>query len=278
MSSNRSLLYELVAAWNVADRLGVERGDSLLSPVPLIPNEQVILYLHGGAYIKGSPSSHRKLVGRVSGNTGLRAFALDYRLAPGNPFPAQLHDAYIAFHYLVMQGFKKEDIVLMGDSAGGHLCLTLFVLLRHTGLHPVRGMVLLSPLPGIHLRGQSLQTNAAYDYLCPLLLDIPTSSQRLLYKPGHMLTDEYLHEVGDPLLTPANGSLAQLPPTLIQSGSKEVLVDDIRELCDKARSENQEARVVYEEYEDMVHVFQRFEFREESKRAYEAIGDFVRSL
>ncbi len=81
--------------------------------------ETVILYLHGGSYILGSPRTHRGLAGSIALASRSPGLVVDYRLAPENPFPAALDDALSAYTWLLDQGFAPQHIVIGGDSAGG---------------------------------------------------------------------------------------------------------------------------------------------------------------
>ena len=85
----------------------------------------VILYLHGGAYILGSPGTHRELTLRLAKGCGGRVFSLNYRLSPQAQFPAALIDAVMAYKYLIdppegalHKPVDPAKIVIAGDSAG----------------------------------------------------------------------------------------------------------------------------------------------------------------
>src|SRR5215475_15298475 len=66
--------------------------------------DAVILYLHGGGYVIGSPASHRHLVAALCQAADAAALIVDYRLAPENPFPAAVNDAVTAYKWLLEQG------------------------------------------------------------------------------------------------------------------------------------------------------------------------------
>mgnify|MGYP006292357595 CR=1 FL=1 len=83
--------------------------------------DQVILYLHGGAYVSRTPIFHRQYARRIATMVKTRALYVEYRLAPEHPFPAALEDAVAAYNWLLEIGFQPENIVIMGDSAGGGL-------------------------------------------------------------------------------------------------------------------------------------------------------------
>ncbi|TPX58721.1 hypothetical protein PhCBS80983_g02956 [Powellomyces hirtus] len=154
---------------------------------------QVIYYLHGGAYIAGSPQIYRNLTGRVSKGTNTKLFALRYRLAPEAPFPAALHDAFAGYLYLINPhhpSFRHldpthapvdpKDIVFMGDSAGGGLALSLLNYLNlylrsPTGEHLVPlpgGAVLLSPWVDLTFTSHSWHSNGKFDWLPAVARDI----------------------------------------------------------------------------------------------------------
>ncbi|EPQ57629.1 hypothetical protein GLOTRDRAFT_137898, partial [Gloeophyllum trabeum ATCC 11539] len=112
-------------------------GSDIPAGTPAASGEKVIYHLHGGGYVAHSanPSDPTANIGR-----GLmkhcaavrRVFSIEYRLSSVtegrycNPFPAALIDALTGYHYLVNTlGFRAEDVILEGDSAGGHLALAL---------------------------------------------------------------------------------------------------------------------------------------------------------
>jgi acetyl esterase/lipase len=85
----------------------------------------VILFLHGGGYVAGSPAMEREATFKLAQQCQGKVFALDYRLAPQEPFPAALIDAVVAYKYLVdpppdalHQAINPNKILIAGDSAG----------------------------------------------------------------------------------------------------------------------------------------------------------------
>src|SRR5690606_13208155 len=109
------------------------------------PTKFAILHLHGGAFIVGSPASHRALAGELAARTGAKVYVPDYRLAPEHPCPAALDDCLAAWEGLLDAGFAANRIVLSGDSAGGALALALVQQLRATGKALPAALILLSP-------------------------------------------------------------------------------------------------------------------------------------
>jgi acetyl esterase/lipase len=154
-----------------------------------VSNKTTILYFHGGAYFLMDPCSHRQSVAHLARLTGGRGYSVRYRLAPQNPFPAQLLDALIAYLSLLSppdgsfhEPVPAASIVFAGDSAGGNLAVALLQLLltlRRMGLRTIKfhGVDVAIELPaGVALNScwadlsrsmPSIHKNAQFDYLDP---------------------------------------------------------------------------------------------------------------
>lgn len=78
----------------------------------------VILWLHGGAYIMGSPRTHSAMIAALAQRCRTGAYLPAYRLAPEHPFPAAIDDCIAAWNGLLAEGIAPDQIVLGGDSAG----------------------------------------------------------------------------------------------------------------------------------------------------------------
>ena len=105
-------------------------------------DDWVILYLHGGGYVAGSPLTHIGLAGRIARLTGLQVVLPEYRLAPEHPAPAAFDDATAAHAALLAKGWPADRIILGGDSAGGGLALALLAdLCTRAALLDVAGFV-----------------------------------------------------------------------------------------------------------------------------------------
>jgi acetyl esterase/lipase len=225
---------------------------------------RALLYLHGGAYVAGSPRTHGELAARISRATGMRAVSLDYRLAPEHPFPAAIEDAVAACRALREQGTAPRRMVIAGDSAGGGLALATLLALRDAGDPLPAAAVLLSPWVDLEGTGESVRALAARDPIANVKL---ITLGRTLYLNGA--------DPRHPLAAPLHADLAGLPPLLIQVGTREVLLDDSRRLATKARAAG--CDVTLEEFPEMIHVWQIFApILEEGQRAIEKIGEWVR--
>ncbi|TRO97051.1 alpha/beta hydrolase [Glycocaulis profundi] len=212
-----------------------------LTPAKMRPG--ALVYLHGGGYSRGSPQSHKPLISRLAASFELKTFAPDYRLAPENPFPAGLDDAVAA-----IRAAREETggpIVLAGDSAGGGLALAAAIRLRQLGLDLPEAMILFSPWTDLSLSGESVETKADAD---PMLKPDFLRAGAALYLGGR--------RADDPAVSPLFADLSGLPPTLIQAGGDEVLLDDSTRLAERMEAAGVNADC--EVWQGLWHDFQLF--------------------
>lgn len=92
--------------------------------------EKLILYVHGGSYVSGSCNDHRGFVSKFAWFTGVKNLIFEYQLAPENPFPAALDDCLKIYRWLLSSGFKPDNILMAGESAGGGLCLATLLAIK----------------------------------------------------------------------------------------------------------------------------------------------------
>jgi acetyl esterase/lipase len=228
------------------------------------PRDKAILYLHGGGFRLGSVTSHRDLIARIAEASGCRSLAINYRLAPEHGFPAPIEDTLAAYHWLQHQGLKPDDIVLVGDSAGGNLALAAMLSLRQRGLALPVAAALMSPWTDLTASGASYASRAEAD---------PIHQRKMVLA----LAKNYLGEdgnPGDPLASPLFADLAGLPPLMIQVGDRETVRDDSIRLAERARAAGVEVEL--QSWDGMIHVFQMFSELAEARRAIASLAQFVR--
>ncbi|KAJ2502173.1 hypothetical protein GGH96_001342 [Coemansia sp. RSA 1972] len=271
----RTINCELVVASNIFDD---EHCNAQLECRPMHTGEKLILYFHGGGYIISSSAIYRQLISRISRESCARVLGVDYRLAPEHPFPAALHDAYVAYMYVLQQGFDPSCVVVAGDSAGGHLALSLTHLVQATKTPMYGGLVLLSPVTDMARDSGSFARNREFDYLAPQPLASPLSVVRLFYAPGRRMSRDLISELSRPLVSPQRGQFTNFPRTLIQFGASEVLADDSTQLHARMAQSKHPESFVLESYDDMLHVFHVFFDRPESVQALGSIGRFVKDV
>jgi monoterpene epsilon-lactone hydrolase len=176
---------------------------------------RVLLYFHGGGYCSGSIRSHRSMVSETGRAARVRTLALAYRLAPEHPFPAALDDAVAAVEHLLGMGIAANRIAIGGDSAGGGLALATLLRLRDAGRPLPACAWLVSPWVDLEMTGASIDTKDADD---PLIHRAYLEELASAYCGSE--------SPRNPLISPVHADLGGLPPTIVQVGSAETLLDD----------------------------------------------------
>jgi epsilon-lactone hydrolase len=222
-----------------------------------------VLYLHGGGYVLFSTVLYRDLIWRIARAANARVLAINYRLAPGHPYPAAVDDALAAYRWLLKSGVKPQRLAVMGDSAGGGLTFVLLQKLRDNKLPLPACAVCLSPWTDLTMSNPSHRENVGRD---PMM-------------QGTILRDCAAYYAGtkkpsDPGISPQFGRFAKLPPLLIQAGTEEVLLDDSRVCAEKAAKAG--TKVDLQVWPGMIHDFQMWaKVLPDARKAIRGIGRFV---
>lgn len=225
-------------------------------------NERVILYLHGGGYVIGSPHSHRALAGKIARGVMANCLLIDYRKAPENPYPAALDDSYFAYNYLLEEGYRPENIVVVGDSAGGGLSLALqFELLDFHKELPLCS-VLLSPYLDLTRTGQSVEYNSKNDRF----LDVFEMRRWAEWYAGD-------HDFKDPMISPLFGDFHGFPPILVQASESEVLFNDSTRFVEKAQKQG--VNIEFQTWHGLIHWWHMFGGVPEANEAIDKIISFI---
>ncbi|OCF46099.1 lipase/esterase [Kwoniella heveanensis CBS 569] len=282
-------------------------------------DDRVILYIHGGAFFFSSLETHRYQVQRHARKAGARAFSPAYRLAPQYPFPCGLLDALASYLYLIdpppgaHRPILPSNIIMMGDSAGGGMVISLLIIIREMGLPMPAGASLISPWVDLTHSMPSIggwdggdfipSTGFHYKPSCAwppipgdgVTVTMPDGSEQhfdeqiQMYCPNNLLTH--------PLVSPVNlGSLGGLCPLLIVGGGGELLRDEITYIAHKAAAPTtyppgsntlaqypDQARIVnkykptkvhLQIYEGCCHVVPTLSWTRSSKYMYRACANF----
>lgn len=214
----------------------------------------IIFYCHGGGYMTGSSLYARTLTTKLATSTSMDVFCFDYRLAPENPYPAAIEDALRAWDYVMQLGYGARDVIVAGDSAGGNMALSLVHHLKEQERILPRGLLLMSPWTDMTCSGKSYDTRKDVDPV----LDAPYINRAIsCYAP-----DEDLE---NPFISPLFGDFENFPPTYIQVGDNEILLQDAVMLHKAMQKDKVSAKL--DIFHGMWHVFQMSPF----KTAYEAM-------
>ena len=169
--------------------------------------------LHGGALTFGGGDACRASAGLHADQHAVRCYRVDYRLPPEHPYPAALDDC-VATYRALLSDYAPESIIVGGRSAGGNLAAATLLRTKAEGLPLPTALVLLSPQVDLTESGDSLAVNAGLDVVLPQSL----MANNLLYAAGADLTV--------PFLSPLFGNLANFPPTLLLTGTRDLFLSN----------------------------------------------------
>jgi epsilon-lactone hydrolase len=232
-------------------------------------NGKVLVYTHGGAYTLLSANSSLSSSILAADATSLRVISIDYTVAPFSKWN-QTTDQVISVIQALKdhQGYSLDDIAIYGDSAGGGLAAGSVLKMRDGGMGMPAAVVLWSPWTDVTQNGDTYFTLKDAD------LSLTNNNQFLKNS-----ANAYANPIDqkNPYVSPVYGNFSKgFPPTLIQGGTKEILVSDFVRLYQGLDQAN--VPVKLDIYEGMPHVFQYILIKTpESTISLSKMNDFLRA-
>lgn len=219
-----------------------------------------ILYLHGGAYVEQPILPHWLFLDRINNQSNAVITVPLYPKAPvhtvGETFP-KITELYAS----MVARTRGEDVVIMGDSAGGGLALALAQQIALLGLPRPKAVIMISPWLDLSLRNASIDRLESKD---------PMLSRRFLQLMGKAWAGST--DLSDWRVSPINGPFENLPPLTLFVGTHEIFLADARKLVMLCTRKG--VRINYHEYPKMNHDFPLFPIKE----AREAQREIVRVI
>ena len=205
------------------------------------PENKLIFYVHGGGYVSGSCNDHRILVAKIALRARIKVLLYEYGLAPENPFPAALNDSVNVYRSVLERGYNPDNIIVMGESAGGGLGLALLLALKDKHIPLPKAAVAVQPWTDLSCSGDSYQTKNKVS-LAPL-------------NCWNVFSHYYVakNDVRNPYISPLFGNLEGLPPVYINVGDHDELYDDSIQFYSKAKQAGVDATLYVGK--GMIHCF-----------------------
>lgn len=241
-------------------------------------NGNVVLYLHGGAYISGLLSFYRNLARDLCDAAGgAEMIFLDYHLSPEYKYPTQLNEAFDLWQDLLSQGYQAGNIIIGGDSAGGNLTLALILKLRDEGYDMPRGAFLISPWADTTGSEETFYTNYGNDVMFGEKGKELTPEKRKAILESKLFGFIGDADRKDPYVSPVYGDYHGFPPMFFTTGGHEMLLSDTLTIIENAKSHD--IRVECDIQPEMFHIYAIYgNFMPESKISYGKMVDFIRGL
>lgn len=203
----------------------------------------LLVYVHGGGFVQGSARSSLLMAGLMAVRTGRHVVSVDYTLAPRADYRT-ITDQVAAVCSAVLRDRPASSVGLFGESAGGGIAAGTLLKLREQGLAHPAAAVLISPVTDLAAEGDTHATIAAHDFLSAMALK---ASAYRAYAPPEAARD--------PIASPLYGRFGpDFPPTLIQVGTREILLSDSVRLNRAIRTAG--GTCILDVYDGMPHVFE----------------------
>lgn len=236
-----------------------------IRPAGYRPSGRTLIYLHGGGYTRFSAHSRLGLPALVAAATGYEVISVDYVVAPRGNWKSVTDEVVSVWKALLAKSVRPTMVGMFGDSAGGGIVAGSVLKMRDQGLPLPGALYLMSPSCDVSQRGDSYQTLASLDPV----LDPDSSTWG---------ADAYAEpqDQQNPYASPVYGDYSKaFPPTLIQGGTREMLLSNFVRQYQAIRSGGHDA--VLDLYEGMPHVFQgSIPNTPEARTAFARAASFLR--
>ncbi len=201
--------------------------------MPARNRDRLAVHVHGGCYVLNPREAALPEAMLVAGFARMKVIAVDYRMPPEAYFPAALDDGMTVYKAAIKQTDPK-NVAVFGSSAGG--ALTLEMMLRAKAEHlPMPGAIAPgTPMSDVTKVGDTFQTNALVDNVLVSPDGFCDAATRF-YANGH--------DFHDPLLSPVYGDLSGFPPTILTSGTRDLLLSNTVRVNQKLRQAGVETRL-----------------------------------
>ena len=202
---------------------------------------RVLLHLHGGAYVINGGEVGTIEAILAAHHARARVLSVDYRMPPDHPFPVAVDDAVAVWRALV-ETHDPARIGVFGTSAGGGLALAMVLKLKALGLPLPGALAPSTPWADLSGASDSYAVNYGVDGVLPTFAGLLEGCARLY--AGEAALD-------DPLVSPVHGDYAGFPPSILTTGTRDILLSDTVRVYRRMRAAGVEARL--EAYEAMSH-------------------------
>jgi monoterpene epsilon-lactone hydrolase len=221
-----------------------------------------ILYAYGGGYVSGSTSEDQLITAPLAQQSDRRIIMVEYRLSPEHPYPLPQQDMRQVYSALLDQ-YGASRLIVSGESAGGNLALGLMQYARDNGLPLPRCAVLFSPWCDLANQGDSHAFNDARD---------PTLNNAWVDIAASLHADDC--PLDDPQLSPIHGDMHGLPPCIITTGSRDLLLSQCLRLAARLRAAGVECDLRV--WDGLWHVFEFYPIAE-AQLSIAEIAAFIRA-
>ena len=231
--------------------------------IPPQNRNRLLVHVHGGCFASFAGESGTVEAIYMAGFGGFKVISVDYRTPPDHPYPAPLDDAMTAWQAATRMANPK-NMAIFGSSAGGNLTLAMVLRAKREGLPLPAAIAPGTPMSDLTGAGDSFQTNAMVDNVL-VAYGANCDKRAALYTAGR--------DLKDPMLSPVYGDMKGFPPTILTTGTRDLLLSNTVRVHRKLRQAGVEASL--QVFEGQSHAYYyRDVTAPESKEAFTEIAQF----
>ncbi len=224
---------------------------------------RVLIHMHGGCYVLSPGEAGLPEAVMMAGLGGFKVISVDYRMPPEAYFPAALDDGMTVYRN-TLKTTPAKNIAVFGTSAGGALTLEMVLRARQLGLPVPAAIAPGTPMSDVTKVGDSFYTNELVDNVL-VSRDGFCDAGAKVYAAGH--------DMKDPLISPVYGDMGGFPPTILTTGTRDLLLSNTVRVHRKLRRAGVEA--VLQVYEGQSHAhYLRDDSAPETREAFAEISAF----
>jgi monoterpene epsilon-lactone hydrolase len=237
----------------------------MVTPENIPPENQdrLLVHVHGGCYVMSPGEAGTSEAIYMAGFGRFKIISVDYRMPPDHPYPAALDDAMTVWKAAVKRS-NPRNMAIFGSSAGGALTLSMVLQARKHNLPLPAAIAPGTPMSDLTNAGDSFNTNAMLDNIL-VAPNALCDAGAGIYANGH--------DLSDPMLSPIYGDMRGFPPTILTTGTRDLLLSSTVRVHRKLRQAGVEA--VLQVFEGQSHAqFMRDASAPETREAFEEIARF----
>jgi acetyl esterase/lipase len=231
--------------------------------IPPQNRNRLLVHVHGGCFASFAGESGTVEAIYMAGFGGFKVISVDYRTPPDHPYPAPLDDAMTAWKAATKMANPK-NMAIFGSSAGGNLTLAMVLRAQREGLPLPAAIAPGTPMSDLSGAGDSFQTNAMVDNVL-VAYGANCDKRAALYTAGR--------DLKDPMLSPVYADMKGFPPTILTTGTRDLLLSNTVRVHRKLRQAGVEASLQVFEGQSHAHYY-RDVTAPESREAFTEIAQF----
>jgi acetyl esterase/lipase len=237
----------------------------IVTPATINPANQnrVLIHMHGGCYVLNPREAALPEAVMMAGFGGFKVISVDYRMPPEAYFPAALDDGMTVYKN-VLKTTAARNVGIIGTSAGGALVLEMGLRAKELNLPMFGAVASGTPMSDVTKVGDTFHTNEMVDNVL-VSRDGFCDAGTKVYAAGH--------DLKDPMLSPVYGDFANFAPTILTSGTRDLLLSNTVRVHRKLRDAGVESFLQVFEGQSHAH-YLRDDSAPETKAAFAEIAGF----